>query len=219
MSNHRTGEWPTLLVEDNKDNRRWLCTIITGAFPKSKVFEAATFKQATDLLEHQEFGLTILDIGLPDGNGVDLVSYVNRYSSGAWCVFATIYDDDEHLFSALKAGADGYLLKSRPSDELICQLRRIVEGEPPLSPSIARRMMMYFSEQKSLQKRSLSPRESEVLRLLAIGKSNKQIANDLELSPNTVADYIKTIYKKLQVNNRTRAAHKAVNMGLLDQPH
>ena len=144
---------------------------------------------------------------------------MRRRAPDTYIVMATIFDDDEHLFMALRAGADGYLLKDQPRERLMEQLNGILRGEPPLSPSIARRMMRHFRQAKdvSLQSDLLSQREEEVLSLLARGFTRTDISSALGIAASTVATYTKTIYRKLGVSGRAEAALEAVRLGLVNR--
>lgn len=126
-----------------------------------------------------------------------------------------MYDDDQHLFAALHAGASGYLLKDMPAAQFIAQLRALERGEPPLSPAIARRMIQHFNQQSAQPPNDLTPREEEVLRLIAKGYTLNQVAELLALSPHTVSGYIKTLYRKLDIRTRAEATLEATRLGLV----
>ena len=140
-------------------------------------------------------------------------------------VVVTIFDDDEHLFPALQAGAFGYLLKEQPKDLLVAQLLRITQGEPPLSPSIARRVLGYFANaavrRASLMRQvevqvALTERETDVLQRVAKGYTLPEIASQLGISKYTVADHIKQVYRKLDVSSRAEATLEAARRGLVE---
>ena len=133
----------------------------------------------------------------------------------------TIHDDDDHLFPALQAGAFGYLLKEQARELIAEQLRRMSAGEPPLSPSIARRVISHFASQTRQQERpqnmphvALTDRENEVLLRVAKGFTLPEIGVQLSLSRHTIADYVKQIYRKLNVSSRAEAALEAQRLGL-----
>jgi DNA-binding NarL/FixJ family response regulator len=140
-------------------------------------------------------------------------------------VVVTIHEDDDHLFPALQAGAFGYLLKEQSREQLSEQLQRISQGEPPLSPSIARRVIQYFTTQARQQQHMSEPdnvtphvqltdRENEVLLRVAKGFTLPEIGVQLNLSRHTIADYVKQIYRKLNVSSRAEAALEAQRLGL-----
>jgi len=206
-----------LLLEDYEETRTWLACIVRASFDEIEIFEAATLEQARAVIHNQKIDLALIDINLPDGNGVDFVRDVINVSPQTYCVMATIYDDDAHIFPALKAGAQGYLLKEQSTNDFISALQGIINGEPPLSPAIARRMMSYFAADEVVDKAAkLSEREKEILTFIAKGLKRNEVAALLELSPNTVAAHLKRIYNKLSVSTRAEATLEALRMGLVN---
>jgi len=206
-----------LLLEDYEDTRTWLACIVRAAFDEIEVFEAATLEQGRAVIQDNKIDLALIDINLPDGTGVDFVKDVMKVSPESYCVMATIFDDDDHIFPALRAGAQGYLLKEQSTSEFITALQGIINGEPPLSPAIARKMMSYFSDDDTLEKQTkLSDRETEILTLIAKGLKRNEVAGLLELSPNTVAAHLKRIYNKLNVSTRAEATLEALRLGLVN---
>jgi DNA-binding NarL/FixJ family response regulator len=208
-----------LLLEDLPEIRAWLKTLVLQVFPGAHIAEAARVHDALQLISAERFTLALVDLGLPDGSGVDVVSALREQQPEAQSVVVTIHDDDEHLFPALQAGAFGYLLKEQARELLTEQLQRISQGEPPLSPSIARRVIAYFAAQAKPQASmmpdvSLTERESEVLLRVAKGFTLPEIGVQLGLSRHTIADYVKQIYRKLNVSSRAEAALEAQRLGL-----
>ena len=222
----RASAWrrQCLLVEDQPDVRRWLVDAVRSNFPDMAVVEAATLAEArgwlgaSDRVAALPFTLALIDLGLPDGSGIDLVRIIAARHPGTMAVVATIYDDDAHLFDAIAAGASGYLLKDRDEATLATLLRRIEAGEPPLSPSIAWRIMQHLQRAPALDRdrdAGLTPRETEVLTLIAAGMTTAETARKLALTPHTVTSYIKILYQKLNVQSRAEATLAAVERGLV----
>jgi len=209
-----------LIVEDISKSREWLSQLLERAFPGIEITTCGTFIEAQDIIKKQDFSIALVDIGLPDVNGIELIQPLKSAHPNCYVVMTTIFDDENHLFSALKAGADGYLLKDAHEDLIIKKLKGIFSGDPPLSPSIARRMLRHFADQTDTPKRhdtvKLSPRETEVLTLVAKGLGRKEIAELLGLSSNTIARYIKDVYYKLNVSSRAEATIQACRMGLVN---
>jgi len=216
-----------LLLEDLPEIRAWLRALVMQVFPGSTVIESARVHDALQQVGAQRFDLALVDLGLPDGSGVKVVQALREAQPDAQSVVVTIHDDDDHLFPALQAGAYGYLLKEQPREQLMEHLQRISQGEPPLSPSIARRMISYFSAQATrpaLQPQQtqdplmpnvqLTEREREVLLRVAKGFTLPEIGVQLGLSRHTIADYVKQIYRKLNVSPRAEAALEAQRLGL-----
>lgn len=212
-----------LVIEDNVDIRDWLVECAIGAFAGAVVSTAKNFQEARHAIECRggvSFDLALIDIGLPDGDGVDLIERLAKRSPDCLCVVTTIYDDDIHIFRAIQAGANGYLLKYHKTERLVELLRRIHDGEPPLSPAIARRVLsaLQTRSQKPAdeEQAALTPRESEVLTLLGRGFQLNQVAAHLGIAPNTAASHVKSIYRKLNVTNRAEATLAAVGRGLVE---
>ena len=214
-----------LLLEDLPEIRAWLRALVLEVFPGAQVTEAARIHDALQQVAAQRFDLAMVDLGLPDGSGVKVVQALRETQPDAQSVVVTIHDDDDHLFPALQAGAYGYLLKEQPREQLMEHLQRISQGEPPLSPSIARRMISYFSAQANkpssqpaidplMPNVSLTEREREVLLRVAKGFTLPEIGVQLGLSRHTIADYVKQIYRKLNVSSRAEAALEAQRLGL-----
>ncbi|MBE7419947.1 MAG: response regulator transcription factor [Ideonella sp.] len=208
-----------LLLEDLPEIRSWLKALVTQVFPAAQIVECARVHDALAQVSAQKFDLALIDLGLPDGSGVDVVSALREAQPDAQSVIVTIHDDDDHLFPALQAGAYGYILKEQSRELITEQLQRISQGEPPLSPSIARKVIAYFAAQAKPQANALphvqlTERESEVLLRVAKGFTLPEIGVQLGLSRHTIADYVKQIYRKLNVSSRAEAALEAQRLGL-----
>jgi DNA-binding NarL/FixJ family response regulator len=207
-----------LIVEDNHLVRDWWVEKLKVAFPESEVSATASVKGARELADRIIFCLALIDLGLPDGSGLDLLAEFSDRSPSIYCVVTTIFDDDKHLFQSLRNGAKGYLIKDQPAEQQLNQLREITNGKPPLSPSIARRILNhFFSAEKAnvILQDSLTSREKEVLALIGKGYSRPEIAKKLGLAVNTVCGYTKTIYQKLDISSQAEAAIKASRIGLI----
>lgn len=217
-----------LVVEDHPEVRRWLAAALCSAFPEIEIGEAGSLSEARrwlavlagDKLRSAGFRIALVDLGLPDGSGVDLVRQIAEDHPAALPVVATIYDDDLHLFPAIAAGAQGYLLKEQEQDTLVRHLRCIDEGLPPLSPSIARRMLAHLRQPSApvaakAPETALTPRETEVLSCIGRGLRVGETAGVLGLAEHTVAGYVKTLYRKLNISSRAEAALEAARRGLV----
>lgn len=204
------------ILEDLPESQTWLSQVLTESFSGIAITTAFTLAEARQKLARQPPpDIALVDLGLPDGSGVELIAELNRAAPATLCVVASIYDDDSHLFPALRAGARGYLLKDQPRDTLVRALTGIVTGQPPLSPAIARKLLSHFRSPLEDQLEPLTTREKEVLGIIAKGLTMNEVANVLGLSRNTVASYVKEIYRKLNVSSRAEAALSARHMGLV----
>lgn len=245
-----------LIVEDNPVARSFLSKVVRESFSDQlMISEASDLETARRRISDSQqrradaetegdqqpdlFKLMMVDLELPDGNGMELLAELSSYP--ATKIVTTLYSDDEHLFPALQCGADGYLLKEDRFEVLVEELQKIVRGQPPLSPAIARRLLTHFrpggttnapmalnspsafqssrasspDRQTPSEHDRLTPRESEVLTYLSKGFTIKEIANLMNIKWFTVNDHIKSIYKKLNVSSRAEAAVLASKQGLV----
>lgn len=205
-----------LLIEDFEEIRHWLAGLLRVAFGAVSITDVATVAQAYAKLDAQVFDLIVIDLNLPDGTGVEILQRIKTRGLKAHCVVATAYDDDAHLLPALHAGADGYLLKDQPGEQLIRDLNGILNGSPPLSPPIARRIMRLAKQEPPTQMLiPISPREEEVLTYIAKGLSRVEIAQMLGVSTHTIATHVGSIYNKLDISSRAEATVEAIRRGLI----
>jgi two-component system, NarL family, nitrate/nitrite response regulator NarL len=240
-----------LIVEDNPVARSFLSRVVRESFSDViAITEAGDLESARKQVNltggaqglHgvDPFKLLLVDLELPDGNGMELLAELAQYP--ATKIVTTLYSDDDHLFPALQCGADGYLLKEDRFEVLVEELQKIVRGQPPLSPAIARRLLTHFRPggsgaaaapdsgfssagafqssrtvaiDRPLDHERLTPRESEVLTYLSKGFTIKEIASLMGIKWFTVNDHIKSIYKKLNVSSRAEAAVLASKQGLV----
>ena len=204
-----------LIVEDVSETRRWLTEIAEAAFPGCTVREAANMRAGIAQVAAHDYDVALIDLGLPDGSGIEVLRNLRLLKPETICVVTTVMGDDASIVGALSAGAQGYLLKDQPEGLLIAQLRQVAQGIPALSPSVARRIMEHFRHTgPAAPEDDLTSREREVLGLVGRGLRNGEVAAELGLSENTVAGYIKTIYRKLGISSRAEASWHATRMGL-----
>ncbi|MCY7311948.1 MAG: response regulator transcription factor [Chitinophagaceae bacterium] len=199
------------IIEDSKEYQQALVTFIAD----SKSFQVGkVFSSAEEVLPYinQLSGIVIVDIKLPGMNGATLVSHITQSNENVQCIICSMYDDDEFIFSALKNGALGYLLKDSSGEEIIAALEGLKNGGSPMSPYIARRVTASFQQEKEKKiSEILSNREYEVLQQLAQGLVYKEIGEKLFISHETVKQHIKHIYQKLHVQNKVQALNKLRN--------
>jgi DNA-binding NarL/FixJ family response regulator len=206
-----------LIVEDLPATRAWLAEVLGAAFPGIAVDSAGTCAEAAALVARGAYEVALVDLDLPDGSGVEVIGALRVRLPQAAAIVTTIFDDDAHVFPAMLAGAQGYLLKEQPREQFIAGLQGIVRGEPPLSPAIARRMIAHFNRigPPAAAPGALTARETEVLRLVAKGYTQQEIAAHLGLSRHTVVDHVKSLYRKLDVSSRAEATLEAARRGLV----
>lgn len=210
-----------LVVDDLPEARSWLCDALEHAFPGIDMRAAGSLRSAREALLREPAwrpDIALIDLGLPDGSGTDLITELRARDPGVVTVVTTIFDDDSHLFGALKVGADGYVLKDQSRGQLVDMLAGIHAGQPPLSPSIARKLLQVFQEPKQSAahpETQLTSREQEVLTLIAKGYTVGRVAELLGITRNTAAGYVKSIYRKLNVSSRAEATLAATRQGLI----
>jgi DNA-binding NarL/FixJ family response regulator len=173
-----------------------------------------TFKTAEEALfevPKLKPDIVIMDISLPGMNGIECIRQVKDKTPSTQFMMFTVYENDEKVFEALKAGASGYLLKNTGLVQLVESLKELHDGGSPMSANIARKLVTLFrdNQKQTAQLETLSNRENEILQLLSKGLLYKEIANELSISVATVRQHIHHIYEKLHVQNRTEAINKA----------
>jgi len=205
-----------LILDDVPDSQSWLRQALASVYSDITLSCVGNLAEARAWLgSHSAPDIALIDLGLPDGSGVEFISELNRKAPQTLCIVASIFDDDEHLFPALRAGAQGYLLKDQPLAQIVELLKGAAEGRPPLSPSIARKMLSYFQPVSQPKQEQLTEREIEVLRFIAKGMTLPETARLMGISVNTIPGYVKNIYRKLNVCSRAEAAVTAQQMGLI----
>lgn len=208
-----------LIAEDQTLMRQGLKTILDLEDGFEVVGEAADGQQAVARAMALQPDVVLMDVQMPHMNGVEATSLLSAALPTARVIILTTFDYDEYVFDGIKAGARGYLLKDTPADELLAAIRRVHAGESIIQPSIATRLIAEFTRRREAPQQpeyeQLSERERDVLRLLADGQSNKEIAGHLVLAEGTVKNHVSTILEKLHAANRTQAARVAREQGLI----
>jgi len=195
------------LVEDRTEVREQWAALIETYEDFSCVGAFATGEEAIKTLPSLSADIVLMDIMLPGMSGIECTARLKEMFPEMLIVILTVSDDEELIFPALEAGADGYLLKQSSLSELHEGLLDVLQGGVPMTSGIARRVTNYFRQRSKKRSRvkSLSQRENEVLDLLAKGYSNKEIADKLSLSVETIRSYLKNIYEKMHVHSRAEA--------------
>jgi DNA-binding NarL/FixJ family response regulator len=214
-----------VIVEDEPEFRRRFAQIIENEPSMKLVGVAANRREAQAILDKEEFDVLLIDLGLPDGNGIELIKQVSQKKPEADIMVVTVFGDEQHVVSSIEAGATGYILKdSTPADVISC-IRLLRAGGSPVSPVVARSVLRAIRNRmgstspaartSTPENNPLSARETEILQLLAKGMSFNEIGEILGISPHTVTAHIKKIYRKLAVHSRGEAVYEATQMGLL----
>ena len=203
-----------LIIEDLKPVRQWLLQSAQLAYANATIETASDLASALALVKTQTFDLALVDIGLPDGSGLDVVDYLTQNKKPTIMVITTIFDDDQHVFSALRKGARGYILKDKDKQQLAQMLIDIENGKLPISAAIANKLLSFFNPK--MPEKDLTNREKDVLTLIAKGIKVPQAADMLGIKSSTCYGYVKDIYQKLDINSRAEATIEASKMGLID---
>ncbi len=173
-----------------------------------------TGKEGLREIEASPPDLVIVDLSLPDLHGSECISYLRSKIPTIKTLVFTVFEDEENIIRAIRAGADGYLLKDTPSELLLLEFQVVMMGGSSLTPRVARRMAGMFAETENVES-PLSARESEVLHLVALGYTYSDIADELDISPHTVRRHIERVYRKLDVHSKSEAIIKGRRFGLL----
>ena len=209
---------PVLVVEDEPLLQQRLRGVLKtlGYTPDALVF-ATTLAEARACLAEQPMALALVDLQLPDGDGRELIAQLRADDPGLGILVVSAWSSEEAILGALRAGATGYVLKERDDVEVMLSIRSVLRGGAPIDPFIARRILELLPAPSAAPAlaEALSEREGEILRLVADGLSNREIAEQLFLSRYTVESHVKRVYRKLAVSSRIGAVREARSRGLL----
>lgn len=223
-----TDKTTVLIVEDEPEFRLRFKQIVESEPTLELVGVAANKREAQELIDHTTFDVMLIDLGLPDGNGTELIRQVSQKRPDVDIMVVTVFGDEQHVVSAIEAGATGYILKDSTAADVVSCIRLLRAGGSPVSPVVARSVLRAIRNRMGggaaaptrpggpmPENNPLSARETEILQLLAKGMSFNEIGEILGISPHTVTAHIKKIYRKLAVHSRGEAVYEATQMGLL----
>ena len=203
-----------IIADDHQVVRRGLTLTIDAEKDMRVVGEAQNGAGVLALIKKHKPDVVLMDLQMPEMTGVDALEQIRPEYPDLPILILTSFTDDAHVFAALRAGASGFLLKEMNGDDLVAAIRGAAQGKPQLHPDIAKRLMAR-APMPDDPFDSLTERERGILKLLAKGKSNKEIAGELSLTEMTVKGYVSYMFVKLGVNDRTQAALMAVRYGLV----
>lgn len=198
-----------MLADDHPIVCLGLATMIDSQSDMKVVAQASNGRQAIELFEKHRPDVTLIDLRMPEQSGVDAIRAIRATHPAAVFIVLTTYQGDEDIHKAMKAGAQGYLLKGMPHDDLLDAIRRVHSGVQYLPPSVRDTLA------NRLPSSELSPREQQILELIVKGLSNKQIADRLGITEGTVKWHVNAILGRLNVSDRTQAAVAALNRGIV----
>ena len=203
------------IVDDDEPTRKILIEVIGSVPTLEYVSDYGSTSQALSRLPAERPDVVLMDINMPQLNGVECVRLLKPQMRGTQFLMLTVYQSAEHVFAALKAGATGYLLKSTRREDLVAAIEQIAIGGSPMTSAIARKVVQSFAQPSPVRTEfeDLTPRERSVLEFLAQGYLYKEIADRLDISIPTVATHIRGIYEKLHVRSRSQAVAKYLSRG------
>ena len=214
-----------VLVEDEDEFQQMLRHMIDDAPDMALLAVASTRAQGLQAIETLEMDVLLVDLGLPDGSGIDVIRAAHLKRPDCGIMVCTVVGDELHVVQSLEAGATGYLLKDSSAHSMVGEIRSLHLGGSPISPLIARQILMRFRRQQPVvpppperqeaARPLLSAREQEVLELITKGFTADEIAELISVSRHTVLTFVRRIYKKLQVSSKAEAIYEARNQGLL----
>jgi DNA-binding NarL/FixJ family response regulator len=216
-----------LIVDDHALYRRGLQTVLATEDGIDVVGEAADGNEAVDLAEETLPDVIVMDVGMPKRGGIEACRLIKQRIPSARIIMLTSSDDEANLFEAIRAGANGYLLKDVPPEEVAAGIRGVFHGQSLISPMMASKLLTEFAQMSrhgtalpaptpELELPRLTDRELGILRLVARGRLNREIASELFISENTVRNHIRNILDKLQMHSRMEAAMYAVRQRLIE---
>jgi len=207
-----------LVVEDDAETREYFAEALRGD-GNYHVMTAASLLQGTQELHRDPPDILLVDLGLPDGSGVDLIRGARKLSTDILILVITVFGDEASVLGAIEAGAHGYLLKSEAPADLRESVKQILAGGAPISPGIASHLLRRFRHAEPADDKKgppFTPRESDVLRLMVKGLPYQEAAEILGVTRNTVAGHVKSIYSKLEVTSRGEAVYEALSQGIVE---
>jgi DNA-binding NarL/FixJ family response regulator len=207
-----------LIAEDHPLFRKGMVSLLTSVPEFEVVGEAASGGEAVARAAQLQPDVVLMDLQLPNVNGIKATRMILQESPSIRVLVVTLFEDDDSVFMALRAGARGYVLKDAEEEEMVLSIRAVGKGEAIFSPAIAERVLAYFTGPKPFAPPQAFPRltdrEREILKLIAQGHPNPSIASQLHLSTKTVGNYVSNIFTKLQVRDRVQAVIRAREAGL-----
>jgi DNA-binding NarL/FixJ family response regulator len=220
-----------ILVEDEPATQDHLIRVIESSTRLQLLGVASSVQDAYSLLFMTNPEVALIDLGLPDSSGIEVIEWLSKNKPETECLVITAFGDEDHVVRSLEAGASGYLLKDYSNEELIEHILEVANGGSPISPLIARQLLFKIQHEKVMENHnlqakadldetrkacSITDRELTVIQQVARGFTAQEIAGQMGISTHTVATHVKRIYKKLHVHSRSEAVYEATMLGLLD---
>lgn len=220
-----------ILVEDEPATQDHLARVIESSNRLKLLGVASSVQDAYSLLFMTDPKVALIDLGLPDSSGIEVIEWLSKNKPQTECLVITAFGDEDHVVRSLEAGASGYLLKDYSNEELIEHILEVANGGSPISPLIARQLLFKIQHEKVTENNllqakadldetrkacSITDRELTVIQQVARGFTAQEIAGQMGISTHTVATHVKRIYRKLHVHSRSEAVYEATMLGLLN---
>ncbi|RPJ26792.1 MAG: DNA-binding response regulator [Chloroflexi bacterium] len=207
-----------ILADDHHMVRAGIRQLLESEQDIQVLAEAGDGEEAKSLIQQHKPDVAVLDIQMPKASGIEVTRWVRAHLPEVGVLILTAYDDDPYVMAVLQAGANGYVLKTAKTDDLIQAVRDVYEGKSALDPAVTRKLMSnIFRHPEKISVESLTERELDVLRLAAKGFTNKAIGVQLNISDRTVQGHLAHTFAKLQATSRTEAVMRAVSLGWISQ--
>jgi DNA-binding NarL/FixJ family response regulator len=217
-SNKSKAKIRVLLADDHHIVRAGIRQLLESAQDIHVIAEAGEGEEAQSLIEKHRPDVAVLDIQMPKASGIEVTRWVRSHLPEVGVLILTAYDDEPYVMAVLQAGANGYVLKTAKTEELIQAVHDVYEGKSALDPAVTQKLMSnLFKRPDKTPVEPLTDRELDVLRLAAKGFTNKAIGVQLTISDRTVQGHLAHIFAKLQANSRTEAVMRGVSLGLISQ--
>ncbi len=226
MSSEKNSHKTVLLVEDDEATRLRLAQAINAHQQLSVAHTCSTFTDGLQVLSAHPPDVLVTDLGLPDGTGIDLIRTARSSDKTIEIMVISVFGDERNVLAAIKAGASGYLLKDGDTAYIGDAIMKLLAGESPISPAIARHLLKQYrtgnqntscaTKNQETHVPKLTCRETDVLRYMAKGYTYNEAADLLGISHHTIASHVKKIYRKLEVNSRSEAVYEALQLGLVN---
>jgi len=207
-----------ILVEDDPNARRHLAQAVSALDGAELIGEAGNLRDGLILLGREAPDIVIVDLGLPDGNGIELIRAARQLAADTQCLVVTVFGDQKSVLGAIEAGARGYVLKDASRARIAASLADLLAGGAPIDPAIARHLLLRFQEpaKPTSPQPALSNREIEVLEQVVKGFTYSEIGELLGITTHTVTTHVRRIYRKLEVRSRGEAVFEALQLGIID---
>lgn len=207
-----------LICDDHALFRQGLRSLLEIEKEIHIVGEARNGEEAVKLAQQEKPDIILMDIRMPVMGGIEATRKIRSNSLETKILVLTVFEDDVHIFNAIQAGANGYFLKARPIKDLIGIIKKTLTGEAPLTPDVAGSLIkeLHKRDLKGLNSYNISNKEVEVLKKVVLGKTNREISEELHIAIQTVKNHLSSMYRKFDVSNRTSLVHKAATSGIIN---